>query len=81
MIKKGNMKSKNRDQDQWRSHLRTPYEKVFSYRFRGLAQVQFQVTSRAICHNFKRLIVLGVNKYPLPYEEHSQNPSALYEGL
>ena len=40
MIKKRNMKSKNRDQDRWHSHLHALYGRAFSQRYRELAQVQ-----------------------------------------
>ena len=60
--------------DREHSHLHAPYERVLSQRDRGLVQIQCWVVSRTICHNFKRLIVLGVNKY---LKNNSQNPSAL----
>lgn len=69
-IKKNNMIGKNRDKDRWLSKMRAPYERVFSkrskrLRYRGQAKAQFQVACNAICHNLKRLTVLGVEKIPI----------------
>ena len=69
-IRKNNMKGKNKDKDRWLSQMRAPYERVFSkrskkVRYRGVAKVQFQVGAKAMAHNFKRLIVLGVTRLPL----------------
>ena len=62
-IKKNNMKDKNRDFDRWVSHLRSPYERVFSQqnkrvRYRGVAKNQFSAFMEAICFNLKRLAAL-----------------------
>ena len=62
-IKKNNMKDKNRDFDRWVSHLRSPYERVFSQqnkrvRYRGVAKNQFSAFMEAICFNLKRLVAL-----------------------
>ena len=62
-IKKNSMKDKNRDFDRWVSHLRSPYERVFSQqnkrvRYRGVAKNQFSAFMEAICFNLKRLVVL-----------------------
>ena len=64
-IKKLNMKNKNKDKDSWISHLRSPYERVFSQmerrtRYRGQAKVQFQVYMEAMAFNLKRLIKLDL---------------------
>ena len=62
-IKKNNMNDKNRDFDRWASHLRSPYERVFSQqnkrvRYRGVAKNQFSAFMEAICFNLKRLVAL-----------------------
>ena len=62
-IKKNNMNDKNRDFDRWVSHLRSPYERVFSQqnkrvRYRGVAKNQFSAFMEAICFNLKRLAAL-----------------------
>lgn len=62
-IKKNNMHGKNKDQDRWFTHLRSPYERVFSQdnkraRYRGVAKNQFSAFMHAICFNLKRLVVL-----------------------
>ena len=62
-IKKNTMKDKNRDFDRWVSHLRSPYERVFSQqnkrvRYRGVAKNQFSAFMEAICFNLKRLAAL-----------------------
>ena len=64
-IKKNNMKDKNRDFDRWVSHLRSPYERVFSQqnkrvRYRGVAKNQFSAFMEAICFNLKRLVALDL---------------------
>ena len=64
VIKKNNMKNKNRDQDRWYSGIRSPYERVFSQRerrvrYRGIAKNQFSAFMQAICFNLKRLVVLS----------------------
>ena len=62
-IKKNNMKGKNKELDRWVSHLRSPYERVFSkqskrVRYCGVAKNQFSAFMQAICFNLKRLSVL-----------------------
>lgn len=62
-IKKNNMKDKNHDLDRWYSHLRAPYERVFSNqskrtRYRGIAKNQFHAFMQTIAFNLKRLVVL-----------------------
>lgn len=62
-IKKNNMKDKNRDLDRWISHIRSPYERVFSkqarrVRYCGIVKNQFAAFMEAICFNLKRLAVL-----------------------
>ena len=62
-IKKNNMKRKNKELDRWVSHLRSPYERVFSkqskrVRYCGVAKNQFSAFMQAICFNLKRLSVL-----------------------
>ena len=64
-IKKNNMKDKNRDFDRWVSHLRSPYERVFSQqnkrvRYRGVAKNQFSAFMEAIFFNLKRLVALDL---------------------
>ena len=63
IIKKNNMKDKNRDKDRWISKIRSPYERVFSkqnnrVRYRGVAKNQFAEFMHAICFNIKRLAVI-----------------------
>ena len=60
-IKKNNMKGKNKEKDRWHSHIRSPYERVFSQRRRrvryvGTIKNQF---SAFICFNLKRISVLA----------------------
>ena len=62
-IKKNNMKGKNKELDRWVSHLRSPYERVFSkqskrVRYCGVAKNQFSAFMQSICFNLKRLSVL-----------------------
>ena len=62
-IMKNNMLAKNKDKDRWYTHLRAPYERVFSKqnrrtRYCGVAKNQFAVFMEAICFNLKRLTVL-----------------------
>lgn len=69
-IKKNNMKGKNKEQDRWFTHLRSPYERVFSkenkrVRYRGLIKNQFAQYMQAICFNLKRLLVLDPLKLQL----------------
>ena len=63
-IKKNNMKGKNKALDRWYSHLRSPYERVFSQRnnrvrYRGVVKNQFAAFMEAIGFNLKRLVVLN----------------------
>ena len=60
-IKKNNMKGKNKDLDRWYSHLRFPYERVFSKlrkraRYVGLVKNQLTMTMYGIIYNTKRLL-------------------------
>ena len=60
------MKTKNRDRDRWYSHLRAPYERVFSQRpkrvrYRGVAKNQFAAFLQALAFNLKRLVVLDAD--------------------
>lgn len=62
-IKKNNMKNKNFDLDKWYSHLRSPYERVFTNqskrtRYRTIAKNQFHAFMQTIAFNLKRLVVL-----------------------
>ena len=62
-IKKNNMKDKNFDLDKWYSHLRSPYERVFSNqskrtKYKGIAKNQFHAFMQTIAFNLKRLAVL-----------------------
>lgn len=62
-IKKINMKGKNKDLDKWYSHLRFPYERVFSkmrrrVRYLGQVKNQFSELLYALTFNTKRLLVL-----------------------
>lgn len=62
-IKKVNMKSKDRDKDRWYTHIRSPYERVFSgqrkrVRYRGVAKNQMAAFFEAMAFNLKRLAVL-----------------------
>jgi IS5 family transposase len=63
---RNNMKTKNRDRDRWDSHLRAPYERVFSQwskrvRYRGVAKNQFAAFLQAMAFNLKRLVVLDAD--------------------
>lgn len=71
VIEKNNRKTKNRDRDRFLSKLRMPFEGIFSKmskraRYRGLSKVHFQVIAESLVHNFKRLIVVGELKSPIP---------------
>ena len=64
-IQRNNMKTKNRDQDRWDTHLRAPYERVFSQRpkrvrYRGVAKNQFAAFLQAMAFNLKRLLMREV---------------------
>lgn len=64
-IKKNNMKGKNNDKDRWYTHIRAPYERVFSQRNRrvryvGVAKNQFAAFMSAICFNLKRIVALDL---------------------
>ena len=63
-IMMNHMLAKNHDKDRWFSHLRMPYERVFSkrnprVRYRGLAKNQFAAFMSAISFNLKRILVLN----------------------
>ena len=62
-IMMNHMRAKNHDKDRWLSHLRMPYERVFSkrnqrVRYRGVAKNQFAAFMYAISFNLKRILVL-----------------------
>jgi IS5 family transposase len=64
IIKRNNMKEKNRDLDRWITKLRCPYESTFSkqnkrVRYRGVAKNQGAEFMYAIAFNFKRLLALS----------------------
>ena len=70
VIKKNNMKAKNRDKDRWLGAVRMPYEGVFARlnkraRYRGTIKNQFQALMQAFAHNLKRLIKIGTDPIPL----------------
>ena len=59
------MIGKNKDKDRWYSHIRSPYERVFSktskrIRYRGTTKNQFTGFMEAITHNLKRLVQLNI---------------------
>ena len=63
VVKRNNMKGKNRDLDRWYTGIRSPYERVFSQRnkrvrYRGVAKNQFAAFMESICFNLKRLVIL-----------------------
>ena len=69
-IKKNNMKGKNKELDRWYSHLRSPYERVFSkrnkrVRYKGIEKNQFAAFIQSICFNLKRLVVLNPSNLQL----------------
>jgi IS5 family transposase len=77
VIKKNNMKGKNRDKDRWLSGVRMPFEGVFARvnkraRYRGVEKNGFQVLMQALAFNLKRLIRLvvpplsGIVAEPIP---------------
>lgn len=59
------MSGKNKELDRWISHLRSPYERVFSkrevrVRYRGVMKNQFAAFMQAMGFNLKRLAVLDL---------------------
>lgn len=61
IIKKNNMKGKNRAKDKWLTKVRMPFESVFSKlerrsRYRSLVKVQYQGFMEGLAHNLKRWI-------------------------
>lgn len=63
VIKRNNMKDKNKDLDRWISKLRSPYERTYSkqnkrVRYRGVTKNQGAEFMYAIAYNFRRLLVL-----------------------
>lgn len=63
VIRKNNMKDKDRDLDRWRSSIRSPYERVFSktarrVRYHSICKNQFVGFMEALSLNLKRLLVL-----------------------
>lgn len=70
VIKKNNMKGKDRDKDRWLSKVRMPYEGVFARlskraRYRGLAKTLFQIVMEALVYNLKRLTRIVSEPVPL----------------
>jgi len=64
-IKKNNMQVKNKDQDRYRSRMRSPFERVFSKqrkrtRYMGVVKNQFSGFMESLCFNLKRLLVLNI---------------------
>ena len=60
-IKLNHMKVKDKQKDRWLSHIRAPYERVFSQRnrrvrYRGVEKNQFAGFMRAIAFNMKRML-------------------------
>jgi IS5 family transposase len=67
VIRKNTNKTKNKDLDRWRSHVRMPFEGVFSKlskraRYRGHAKVTMQSFLQAIAHNLKKAVMFA----PIP---------------
>ena len=67
-IKRNNMKGKNHDLDKYHSHIRMPYERVFSKLgkrtpYGGIAKNRFRIFMKSICHNLKRWIVLDIPEF------------------
>ena len=63
IIKKNNMRDKDRDKDKWISKIRSPYERVFSQdnkraRYCGIEKNQFSEFMKSMCFNLKRLVML-----------------------
>lgn len=63
-IKKNNMNGKNHDLDRYYTHIRSPYERVFSHtnkrvRYKGIVKNQFAAFMEAMCFNLKRMLVLA----------------------
>ncbi len=63
IIKRDNMKNKNRDLDRWITKLRAPFERTFSkqnkrVRYKGVAKNQTAEYLYAMAYNFRRLLVL-----------------------
>ena len=64
VIKRNNMKDKNKDLDRWITKVRCPYEGTFSkqnkhVRYKGTVKNQGAEFMYAIAHNFRRLLVLN----------------------
>jgi len=64
VIKKNNMKNKNKDKDRWITGLRSAYERVFGTfskktKYRGISKVSIQNFWECIVFNIKRLVVLN----------------------
>lgn len=77
-IKKNNMPGKNKEQDRWFTHLRSPYERVFSQdnkraRYRGVMKNQFSAFMHAICFNLKRLLILDSPNLSLARDNCAQH--------
>ena len=64
VIKRNNMKDKNKELDRWITKVRCPYEGTFSkqnkhVRYKGTVKNQGVEFMYAIAHNFRRLLVLN----------------------
>ena len=64
VIKRNNMKDKNKELDRWITKVRCPYEGTFSkqnkhVRYKGTVKNQGAEFMCAIAHNFRRLLVLN----------------------
>ena len=64
VIKRNNMKDKNKELDRWITKVRCPYEGTFSkqnkhVRYKGTIKNQRAEFMYAIAHNFRRLLVLN----------------------
>jgi IS5 family transposase len=71
VIKRNNMKDKNRDLDSWITKMRAPYESTFSkqnnrVRYKGTVKNQGAEFMFAIAHNFRKLLVIEDRKRRLP---------------
>ena len=72
VIKKNNMKTKNKDLDTWITKLRSPDERVFSKlsnvaKYIGVAKNQFQKFGEALALNIKRLLRIQPDLAPIDW--------------
>jgi len=75
------MKGKNFDLDKWYSHLRSPYERVFSNqskrtKYKGIAKNQIHAFMQTIAFNLKRLVVLTTENTKLTTQNLNSQPLA-----